>query len=326
MSNFVDLARYYETHGLYRRERRPFRRRLLSFWRRVPDVRSLRPERRHEVFGGRSGFLDRVQGVFGYFFGGGWVYGLVENRQFRAYAEGVQTYQAAAPDSDLSPLPFRAGRNLAGSLQGEGQVPQDKRPKLPKEGYLDLALSRAQLNKPKTYPRVDLDPLPAFSKLRRIDQIALLHDLQLRERDERVWAGDLVDGSDEFEQLSRAANGALLNALESEDWDAQHEAWRAARPELDTALWEQMGSLLAYERSVAEFAIFFLRLPGWSDREMPPILVPPVEDMTLTGLRPVDAPYGDLPRKDRKAARSLVAQCCKEAHNIQQNAERLYQT
>ena len=326
MTDFVDLARYYEAHGLYQRERRPFRRRLLRFWKRVPDVRSLRPEPRHEIFGGRTGVLDRVQGVFGYFFGGGWVYGLVENRAFRAYGAGVEAYQSTPPGTALAPLLFRAGRDLSGPREDDAAVPQDKKPKLPKDGYLDVTVARDLLAKPKTYPRLNPEPLPSYSHLRRIDRLALLHDLQLRQRDERVWAGDLVEGSDEYEDLSRDANGALLNALEAEDWDADHDTWRAARPDLDTQLWEGMGSLLAYERCVAEFAIFFLRLPGWSDRDMPPILVPPVERMTLMGQRPVDTPYADLPKADRNAARALVKQCCDEAHSIQKTTERLYQT
>jgi hypothetical protein len=58
---------------------------------------------------------------------------------------------------------------------------------------------------------------------------------------------------------------------------------------------------------------------------MPPLLVPPVEEMTLTGMRPVDARFGDLPRKDRKAARAMVKQCCTKAQSIRRDAEKQYQ-
>lgn len=325
MVSLVDLALYYEAHGVYRRERRPFRRRWLSFWKRSPDVRSLRPERRHEVFGGRTGFLDRLQGVFGYFFGGGWVYGLVENADFRAHAEGYTAYQNTPANDTLAPLPFRAGKDLSGEASGAVAVPGDPRPKLPRDGYLLTRLERAALNQAPGYPRVSPDPLPSFSHLRRIDQFAHLHDLQLRRRDERVWDGELSEDSDEFDQLTRQANGALLNALTAENWNAYRDEWRAAKPKLENRLWEEMGSLLAYERCVAEFAIFFLSLPGWSDREMPPLLVPPVEAMTLTGMRPVDARFGELPRKDRKAARAMVKQCCSKAQSIRRDAEKQYQ-
>ncbi len=326
MVSLVDLARYYEANGLYRRERRRFRRRLLSLWKRVPDVRSLRPEARHEVFGGRTGFLDRVQGVFGYFFGGGWVYGLVENASFRAHAAGYTAYQNTAASDPLSPLPYRAGRKLAGVKTGEVHVPADPQPGLPADGYLNVQLARDVLNNPPTYPRLDPGALPAFSYLRSIDQFSHLHDLQLRQRDERVWAGDLDRESDEFDQLTRAANGALLNALKAGDWDSYRDEWRAAKSELDKALWEEMGSLLAYERCVADFAIFFLSLPGWSDREMAPLLVPPPERMTLAGLRPVDAPFNELPKGERKAARNVVKACCSKAQTIRRDAERQYQT
>lgn len=326
MLSLVDLAPYYEANGLYRRERRPFRRRLLSLWRRVPDVRSLRPETRHEVFGGRTSFLDRVQGVFGYFFGGGWVYGLVENDRFRAHAAGYTAYQNAAASDPLSPLPFRAGRQLAGVKIGDVHVPADPQPGLPTDGYLQVQLARDVLDKPPTYPRLDPGALPAFSYLRPIDQFSHLHDLQLRQRDERVWAGELDQDSDEFDSLTRAANGALLNALKGEDWDGYRQEWRDAKSELDISLWEEMGSLLAYERCVADFAIFFLSLPGWSDREMAPLLVPPPERMTLTGMRPVDAPFKELPKGERKAARKIVKACCTKAQTIRRDAERQYQT
>lgn len=326
MLPLVDLARHYEANGLYRRERRPFRRRLLSLWRRVPDVRSLRPETRHEVFGGRTGFLDRVQGVFGYFFGGGWVYGLVENDRFRAHAAGYTAYQETAASDPLAPLPFRAGEKLAGAKTGEIHVPADPQPDLPADGYLQAHLVRNLLSKPPTYPRLDPDALPAFSHLRPIDQFAHLHDLQLRHRDERVWAGDLDDDSDEFDQFTRAANGALLNALKAEDWDGYRQEWRDAKSKLDKVLWEEIGSLLAYEKCVADFAVFFLSLPGWSDREMAPLLVPPPERMTLAGLRPVDAPFNELPKGERKAARNVVKACCSKAQTIRREAERQYQT
>lgn len=325
MVSLVDLARHYDENGLYRRERRPFRRRLLSFWRRSPEVRSLRPETRHEVFGPRTGFLDRVQGVFGYFFGGGWVYGLVENTGFRASAAGYSAYQSTSLSDALSPLGFRVGANLSGDPAGTFNVPADPRPQVPTNGYLQAAVSRDALNAPATYPDLNPEPLPAFASLRPIDQFAHLHDVQLRKRDERVWAGDLIEGSDEYRQLSRAANGALLNALEGEDWDAYRDEWRAAKPQLERKLWEEMGSLLAYERCVARFAIFFLGLPGWSDTEMAPLLVPPVEKMTLTGMRPVDAPFEQVAKQDRKAARALVKQCCSEAQSIRREAEQQYQ-
>jgi hypothetical protein len=325
MVSLVDLARHYDENGLYRRERRPFRRRLLSFWKRSPEVESLRPETRHELFGPRTGFLDRVQGVFGYFFGGGWVYGLVENTGFRASTAGYTAYQSTSLSDPLSPLGFRVGGALVGDPDGAFNVPADPRPQVPANGYLHAAVSRDALNKPANYPDLNPEPLPTFAYLRPIDQFAHLHDIQLRKRDERVWAGDLSEGSDEHKQLSRAANGALLSALEGEDWDVYRDEWRAAKPALDRKLWEEMGSLLAYERCVAKFAIFFLGLPGWSDTEMAPLLVPPVEHMTLAGMRPVDARFEQVAKKERKAARALVKQCCSEAHSIRREAEQQYQ-
>lgn len=325
MLSLVDLARHYDENGLYRRERRPFRRRLLSFWKRAPDVRSLRPELRHEVFGPRTGFLDRVQGVFGYFFSGGWVYGLVENTGFRAVTSGYSAYQNTAPAEPLTALGFRVGGDLSGDPEGRFSVPGDPRPQIPARGHLQAEVTRDALNNPATYPDLSPEPLPAFDHLRRIDQLAHLHDLQLRDRDERVWAGELAEESDEYRQLTRQANGALLSALKDEPWDAYRDEWRAAKPQLERRLWEEMGSLFAYERCAGKFAIFFLGLPGWSDTEMAPILVPPPERMTLTGMRPVDMRLDQVAKQDRKAARTLVKQCCEEAKSIRREAEQQYQ-
>ena len=325
MVSLVDLARHYDENSLYRRERRRFRRRVVSPWKRSPDVRTLRPESNHEIFGPRTGFLDRVQGVFGYFFGGGWVYGLVENENFRASVSGYSAYQNTGPGEPLTPLGFRVGGDLSGDPQSVFDVPRDPQPKVPADAYLLARVSRGNLNNPASYPKLDPEPLPSFAYLRRIDQLSHLHDLQLRERDEQVWAGTLVEGSDKYRELSRKANGALLTSLKEENWDADRDEWRAAKPQLSRKLWEEMGSLLAYERCVARFAIFFLGLPGWSDTEMAPLLVPPLERMTLTGMRPADAQYNQLAKVDREAARALVKQCCSEAKSIRREAEQQYQ-
>jgi hypothetical protein len=49
----------------------------------------------------RTGAVDRGQGIFGYFFGGGWAFGQVENDNFTYTADSVQRYIDAS-DSGYS--------------------------------------------------------------------------------------------------------------------------------------------------------------------------------------------------------------------------------
>ena len=253
--NLVELAKLYDQKGYYARERRPFRRKPWLIGWLKPDVRPLEPLRRHQVYGRRTGLKDRLQCTFGYFFGGGWVFGLVENRRFRAGSAGLKSYETSGDRI----LPWRAG-DIDGSEVKSADWPVGdplpKLSKLPKEAYLTLRLHRDAVG--------TADPLPALEHLQEMDRLALVHDRDLREIDEQVWNKALEPSSVRWREARQKVNGALLQGLEAIDWAALRKDWMAAETELPRKLWHGMGSLFAYQMCLALFSIKALSLPGVS--------------------------------------------------------------
>lgn len=102
MSSLINRYASYRLNGYYRRELRPFREVYVASnystrESRFPDTHQLRPLPIHRVYGGRGSATDLAQGIFGYFFGGGWAFGLIENNSFRVTAESFAAYRAIVP-------------------------------------------------------------------------------------------------------------------------------------------------------------------------------------------------------------------------------------
>lgn len=272
MSDFAKLAKFYEKQDIYVRERRDYSRRRVRrpkqniiVHKLKPATQTLRPNDRHEILGERTGLLDRLQGVAGYFFGGGWVFGFVEHERFRATAEAFQAYY----DDQSADLVFRAGDVSKTEAPG-GTITlkpgMDILSGIQPGTYRNVAVKRSAFKA--------LDTLPRHIDLREIDRLSFVHDRTLRERDEAEWSKSIKKGDNTYCALTNNAHLALRNGLKEIDWRQQKEDWRRAKSKLDNSLWRQMGSLIAYEESLGRFSEMALGFAIFSDitvdvRELP---------------------------------------------------------
>lgn len=272
MPSLSDLAELYETKGYYIRERRPFR------WRRVrrpnnrivkkkrPATFTLRPLKAHQVYGGRTGALDRFQGICGYFFGGGWVFGFIENERFRATPEAFEAYTT---DSDAD-LKFRAG-NVASRAPAWGEMvwrPGDTIPdNIPADRYMNVLVRRADFE--------SAGALPPRQTLRALDRLSFAHDRELRDRDFKSWNGEIEPGDDVYCALTNNAHLKLRKGLDDIVWNELIDEWEQAKADMSKDTWERMGSLIHYEKDLANFSSLVLSFAIYSDTPID-IDTPPV--------------------------------------------------
>jgi hypothetical protein len=83
----------------------------------------------------RLGVTDTFQGTYGYFFGGGWTFGLVENRNLRATADSVSRY-LQRNTAGTFPVEFTYG-DPSGLLRGTHDVTNG----MPADPFDDFFLS-----------------------------------------------------------------------------------------------------------------------------------------------------------------------------------------
>lgn len=273
----TDLARQKrnEAKNFYARFRRPFykkRQRIPGSRAKyrhtlVPDCRRIRPNTKDFVAGRRTGLLDRRQGVYGYFFGGGWVFGLVENDNFRATAASLEAYKSAK-SGDTITAQYRLGkphRAQDAAFPERTLAYGQSLPKNwgPRAGYSFVNITIT----------VGKD-IPVFADLDPIDACAVDHDLGLRRVDEDEWAARLAARDKEQEQdqdisedtlaafdgARQNVNKALRIALSKIQWGSIEDAIFAdhhANPDKDTL--QRRLSQLCYQRTLGAFSQFMLR-------------------------------------------------------------------
>lgn len=254
MTAIADLIAEYKTLGLYKRELRPFQVTPTGpgAGRLVPDVDSLSAPRDFEVSGGR-GWLDNNQSVFGYFYGGGWVFGLVENPDCRAELDGFGSYS----NGDQNRVPFRVGVVSGPLNQTFDWAPPQSMPKPRANTHNRVIVLRNSFSA--------AIKLPPPSKLRTIDALAFAHDRTLRERDARGWADAAYRNSAAYNADFETANRALKQGLDlflRDSWNPLRRSWRGAKGQLQLSDWEAFGSLIHYECALARFASWIL---GFAD-------------------------------------------------------------
>lgn len=248
-----DLVAKYDRDRLYVKERRQFidRKVTSNRYKLVPNTTLIRPKKRDRLFGGRKGALDTSQGTFGYFYGGGWTFGLVEHSQFRVTADSFAPFK----DNDRRQLTFRAG-NVSGELWRKLDWSPDKKlpalANIPDDKYMQVSVD-LNLTKQSEKP-------PVWADLRPMDKFAFDHDLELRQNDEKSWVDPTYKGSDADKAAFNAANAKLLERLKGLDWTRDLEELRDERKNLSKADFERMSSLMAYERTLSMFTIFALGL------------------------------------------------------------------
>ncbi|MEM7637533.1 MAG: hypothetical protein AAF269_00615 [Pseudomonadota bacterium] len=274
MSTIPELAELYDARGYYVRERRPFRQRRVRRPNRrfvkknLPATFTLRPLKHHRVFGGRTGALDRLQGVSGYFFGGGWVFGFVENERFRATPDAFDAYSNNAK----SDLVFRAG-NVASTRPAWKQIswqPGDKVPTdIPADRYVQVTVKRSLFDA--------AGALPPKSKLRKMDLLSFAHDRELRDRDAQVWDGAIAPGDAVYCALTNNAHLKLRKGLKAIKWSDVIDEWKRAKSQMPNKSWQGMGSLIHYEKDLANFSQLVLGFAIYSDTPIDvtnPVAVP----------------------------------------------------
>lgn len=249
----LDLVKKYDRERLYVKERRRFIDRKITSnrFKRVPNTSLIRPSKHDRIFGGRKGTLDTSQGTFGYFYGGGWTFGLVEHAHFRVTSDSFAPYK----NEGKTELTFRAG-NVVGDLwQNVAWQPDTELPGLdniPDDKFMQVTVD-TRLTKQS-------ERVPAFSDLRPMDQFAFDHDYELRVNDEKSWADPAYKGSDADKAGFNAANAKLLERLRSLNWDREIEELHDHRKDMPKAIFEAMSSLYAYERTLTMFTTFALGL------------------------------------------------------------------
>ena len=247
----IELFKLYKSQSIYQRELRPYKERWVGrVHLRSPQTDLIKPSKDYQIYGGRTGFLDRKQGTFGYFYGGGWVYGIVENTRFRAEPGGIDEYKQ---NHDLTPV-FRAGRVKGKRLKTVNWRPGVRLPRRVKKGrYLEVVVDREAFETP--------GKLPEFKYLRHIDTLAVAHDYGLRVLDAKAWQNPSYASSKDYERDKEAVNRELREALieyRDVDFPLVKEDWVKAKRHMRTEDWEAFGSLIYYEKALVNSAIFYL--------------------------------------------------------------------
>ncbi len=259
-SELIERYKKYATHGYYGRQRRPFVREDTAggyyysnpFPRFKPDTSPIQPRRSDQVYGGRTGALDRSQSTAGYFFGGGWAFGHIENEHFRVQEESFLEYMDLEAHQSSIVVEYRVG-DPAGTEIGEpidldrGGIIPDTVP----DGHYYIVRQTLSVG----FPGADL---PHFLDLTTIDRAAVIHDFEMRSADVAYWDGKV--SKQMMKQAKSAANSKLRQTLQLIDWNAAFEELDAAWIEegLSFEEYRKTRSSLAYEETVARTAIFFL--------------------------------------------------------------------
>lgn len=253
--------RYFQ-NNYYSRELRPYRRvrrgqREFAYYEYIPNSRALYPERSDFVYGRRTIIPDRPQGIFGYFFGGGWAFGQVENPTFRYTADSVRRYRELQPGANGTAtftVEYRAGDPdgiQAGviDLDAGQEIPVD----IPEGEYL-------LVRQTKTVGGPSGD-MPFFNDLAPADKAAVFHDWKLRENDENLWNDQISKA--EHDVWFYNWNAVLEVDLRAIDFDQLNSELDTAQSEFDSvANYQKAKSLLAYQESIVRFTIAIFELDG----------------------------------------------------------------
>ncbi|MEL8055306.1 MAG: hypothetical protein AAGK66_04070 [Pseudomonadota bacterium] len=247
----IELFKDYSAKKIYQRELRPYKiRRVGRIKLESPNTDLIKPAKKNVIYGGRTGLLDRKQGTFGYFFGGGWVYGLVENDRFRAEPAGIDEYKT---EYNLSPV-FRAGYVKGRKLETINWRPGVKIPRrIKRRRYIEVKVDRQAFQSSGHLPRLE--------DLRQIDTLAVAHDYGLRVLDARAWSDPAYAASSAYQQDKKSVNRELrqgLIAYRDGDFKRIQDDWKKAESRMPRKDWEAFGSLIYYERALFNSAIFFL--------------------------------------------------------------------
>lgn len=249
-SETVQLLKKYRAGSIYLRELRPYRIRHIGRMRlRSPNSDLIKPRKEFRIYGGRTGILDRSQGIFGYFFGGGWVHGIVENERFRASPASIDEYKQSY---DLS-LGYRAGNPFGKKQKSMTWRPGVRiPPKIRKDTYIEVKVERS------AFTAVGL--LPKLDSLRQIDKLAVEHDLELRKLDAKAWADRDYARSKKYSDDKEGVNRVLRKGLIQyrDEWPDIKQDWKSAKSQISKDEWEAYGSLIYYERALVNSAIFYL--------------------------------------------------------------------
>lgn len=303
MHEITDQYLSFIENKFYVRERRKYKRRSRGPKKRKvyrPNTTTLKPKREDEIYGPRTGFLDRIQGIYGYFWGGGWAFGKTENSMFRVTHESFERYEVLKASGATSiTVNYRAGS-----------------PKGTQTGMLDLDQPGAKLPadiQDGTYLLVSKsysvgskgDDLPYYEELTPIDQWAVTHDRMLRRRDENIWDDIWDEDSDEAKDAFEQANFVLKQRIDDIDWSIRKRWLTEDRGEFSgKTAYQRVMSMLAYQKCIANFSAFMLSFvssdPARIDEEF---ISDPVE--TVVGQLRIPR-TGDQSYDDWKSVRKAV--------------------
>jgi len=240
MSDLGQRYTTYEALGFYRRELsqdRVFRYTIgghgnvseRKLW--GVDRSLLRPNSSDiQFFGTLTGALDRAQGIFGYFFGGGWAFGFVENENARYTYQSVEQY-AAASLGDSIQVTWRVGENPTDTrktvfreiVHGEEGIPDN------------IPDGQVVLVKKTLVVGVDI---PVFAELAPIDKLGVVHDLELRRGDQEFNSGtynspaELEAAQERLDQNRKQWNGWLRNGINAISFDGLFQELKGLRSSL----------------------------------------------------------------------------------------------
>ena len=107
--------------------------------------------------------------------------------------------------------------------------------------------------------------LPPKTDLREMDLLSFAHDRELRDRDARVWKGDIEKDDKVYCALSNNAHLKLRKGLDAIRWTPLIAKWKQAKSAMRKRAWQGMGSLIHYEKDLANFSRLVLDLAIYSD-------------------------------------------------------------
>lgn len=257
MHELTDQYLAYIEDEFYVRERRKYKKRSRGPRKRKvyrPNTTTLKPKKSDEIYGPRTGFLDRIQGIHGYFWGGGWVFGKTENSMFRVTHESFGRYQDLKASGETSIIVnYRAGSPMgdqAGTFdldQPGAKLPED----IPVGTFLLASKSYSVGSK--------RNDLPFYEDLTPIDQWAVTHDKILRQRDENIWDGVRTEDSEEAQEAFEQANLALKVRIDAIDWAVRKRWLSEDRSAFSSKVaYQRVMSMLAYQKCIANFSAFML--------------------------------------------------------------------
>lgn len=244
-------------NNFYFRERRKYKTRSRGPRRQKvlrPNTTIIKPKKEDEIYGPRTGFADRIQGIYGYFYGGGWAFGSVENSIFRVTTDSFRRYESMKANQETEiVVTYRAG-DPSGEQTGEFDLDQ------PNANLPDEIPTGTFLLAKKTYAvGYKGADLPYFEDLTPIDQWAVIHDRMLRQRNQNIWDGVWGEGSIEAKEAFEEANFALKVRIDALDW-GQRKRWLVEdKKEFpDRGAYRHAMSMLAYQKVIGEFSAFIL--------------------------------------------------------------------